>query len=141
LALLDILSLCDYEVFAYENGKLALEALKDENNKFDLVLLDLFMPEMDGFELLSFMQEDDRLRKIPVVIMSANDDNTIVSNCLKIGAVDYLVKPIRKLQCQALIKNISSKINKGLAKYEVIKEIGRGNASVVSLVRNKETKE
>jgi PleD family two-component response regulator len=140
--------LCDYEAFAYENGKLALEALKDENNSFDLVLLDLFMPEMDGFELLSHMQEDDRLREIPVVIMSANNDNTIVSNCLKMGAKDYIVKPIRKLQCQALIKNmkkinggVETKLSKGLGKYEVIKEIGRGNAGTVSLVRNKETNE
>jgi CheY-like chemotaxis protein len=68
------LSLCEYEVFAYENGKIALEALKDESNSFDLVLLDLFMPEMDGFELLTHMQEDERLKEIPVVIMSANDD-------------------------------------------------------------------
>jgi PleD family two-component response regulator len=75
---------------------LALEALKDESKNFDIVLLDLFMPEMDGFELFSHMQEDARLRKIPVVIMSANNDNNIVSYCLKMGACDYFVKPIRK---------------------------------------------
>jgi CheY-like chemotaxis protein len=48
----------------------------------DLVLLDLYMPEMDGFELLSLMQEDERLRTIPVVVMTANDTNEIAANCL-----------------------------------------------------------
>ena len=63
--------MCEYEAVAVENGKKALEELKDETNDFDLVLLDLYMPVMDGFELLSIMQEDERLREIPVVIMSA----------------------------------------------------------------------
>jgi CheY-like chemotaxis protein len=63
--LLDILTLCDYEgsvkltlifiVTVTENGKAAYEELKDENKDFDLVLLDLYMPELDGFELLSLM--------------------------------------------------------------------------------------
>jgi CheY-like chemotaxis protein len=56
--LLDILTLCGYEVTGTENGKEAFEKLKDEKKHFDLVLLDLYMPELDGFELLSLMQED-----------------------------------------------------------------------------------
>jgi CheY-like chemotaxis protein len=69
-------------VSAYENGVLALEALRDETNDFDLVLLDLFMPEMDGFELLTLMQQDPRLKEIPVVVMSANESTEIIANCL-----------------------------------------------------------
>ncbi len=65
-----------------ENGKAAYDELKDENKDFDLVLLDLYMPEMDGFELLSIMQEDERLRTVPVVVMTANDANEIAANCL-----------------------------------------------------------
>ena len=65
-----------------ENGRLAYEELKDEQKDYDLVLLDLYMPEMDGFELLSIMQDDDRLKQIPVVVMSANDTNEIIANCL-----------------------------------------------------------
>ena len=107
LALLDILTLCDYEgtqtslifgfytifsflvckinviiVTAVDNGKLALQELRDESKDFDLVLLDLYMPEMDGFELLSLMQEEDRLSAIPVVVMSADGDKEIIANCL-----------------------------------------------------------
>lgn len=54
----------------------------DETKDYDLVLLDLHMPEMDGFELLSLIQEDDRLKTIPVVIMSANDTKEVIANCL-----------------------------------------------------------
>ena len=67
---------------AVENGKKALEELKNENNVYDLLLLDLNMPVMDGFELLSIMQDDTRLKEIPVVIMSANDSKEIIANCL-----------------------------------------------------------
>lgn len=73
LALLDILSMCDYETVAVENGRIAMEQLKNENNNFDLVLLDIYMPEMDGFEVLTLMQEDPRLSQIPVVVMSADE--------------------------------------------------------------------
>ena len=66
-----------------ENGKAAYDELKDENKDFDLVLLDLYMPEMDGFELLSIMQDDERLRTVPVVVMTANDTNEIAANCLR----------------------------------------------------------
>ena len=61
LALMDILQICEYECVAVENGKLAIDQLRNECNDFDLVLLDLNMPEMNGFEVLSLMQEDERL--------------------------------------------------------------------------------
>jgi CheY-like chemotaxis protein len=95
-----------FAVTVTENGKAAYEELKDENKDFDLVLLDLYMPELDGFELLSLMQEDERLRTIPVVVMTANDTNDIAANCLKMGAVNFLVKPIRIQECKALVKHM-----------------------------------
>ena len=70
---MDYMDLCDYETISVENGRLALEELRKPENDFDLVLLDLQMPEMNGFELLSLMQEDEKLRLIPVVVMSANE--------------------------------------------------------------------
>ena len=95
-----------YAVTVTENGKAAYEELKDENKDIDLVLLDLYMPELDGFELLSLMQEDERLRTIPVVVMTANDTTDIAANCLKMGAVNFLVKPIRIQECKALVKHM-----------------------------------
>ena len=50
-----------------------MEQLRNPGRKFDLVLLDLIMPIMDGFEVLTLMQEEERLVDIPVVVMSGND--------------------------------------------------------------------
>lgn len=82
LALLDFMDLCNYDATAVENGKLALDVLRNPENDFDLLLLDLAMPEMDGFELLTIMQGDQRLKDLPVIVMSANESQTIVSQCL-----------------------------------------------------------
>ncbi len=73
LALLDFMDLCNYDAIAVENGKLALEELRKPENDFDLLLLDLAMPEMDGFELLTIMQGDPRFKDLPVIVMSANE--------------------------------------------------------------------
>ena len=86
LALMDILSMCDYDTVPVENGLIAMEQLKNEHNDFDLVLLDLYMPEMDGFEVLSLMKEDPWLKEIPVVVMSSDESSEVISNCLKMGA-------------------------------------------------------
>lgn len=73
LALMDYMEVCEYDAIGCENGQLALVELRKLQNDFDLVLLDLQMPEMNGFELLKLMQEDEQLRTIPVVVMSANE--------------------------------------------------------------------
>lgn len=79
-----------------------MEQLGNLDNKFDLVLLDLIMPIMDGFEVLTLMQQDERMQEIPVVVMSGNDSQQIVSDCLRLGAKDYFPKPVRKSQIQSL---------------------------------------
>jgi len=74
-----------------------LQELRKEDNDFDLILLDLFMPDtpMDGFEALNIIMNDDKLKNIPLVVMSASERNDIISDCLKRGATNFLVKPIR----------------------------------------------
>ena len=73
------------------NGKLALEALR--GGAFDLVLLDVQMPEMDGTAVLEQMKADMALRHVPVIMVSALDDIATVLRCIKLGAEDYVQKP------------------------------------------------
>ena len=56
--------------------------MRKETNDFDLVLLDLVMPEMNGYEVLAEMKDDPKLSEIPVVVMSATDSQEAVSQCL-----------------------------------------------------------
>ena len=112
LALLDILTLCDYEAVTAVNGQQAYEELMNENNNFDLLLLDLYMPIMNGFDLLKKIQAHPRLREIPVVIMSANESSEIIANCLALGAKDYLVKPIRINECRGLVDKMKKQVPK-----------------------------
>ena len=73
-----LLQKCEYDVTCAENGKIVMELLHNENNHFDLILSDLHMPEMDGFEVLKEIQEDERLSKIPVVVMSSEENDVII---------------------------------------------------------------
>ncbi len=73
------------------NGRLALEALRA--GPYDLVLLDVQMPEMDGTAVLEHMKSDMALRDVPVIMVSALDDMDTVLRCIKLGAEDYVQKP------------------------------------------------
>jgi CheY-like chemotaxis protein len=74
-----------------ENGLKAQELLKAR--KLDLVITDLVMPEMDGFELTEALKNDPALRSIPVVIISTHSDSKYIFRALRLGADDYLIKP------------------------------------------------
>ena len=73
------------------NGKKALDMLRAF--PYDLVFLDVMMPEMDGYQVLSQMQQDTFLKDIPVIMISALDKLDVVVRCIDAGAVDYLPKP------------------------------------------------
>ena len=73
------------------NGLQALEMVRANN--FDLVLLDVMMPEMDGFQVLEHLKADDSLRHVPVIMLSALDEMESVVRCIEIGAEDFLPRP------------------------------------------------
>jgi CheY-like chemotaxis protein len=80
-----------YDVVQATNGREALEILEEEN--FDLVLLDIIMPEMDGFAVLERLRANPRWKDTPVIMISALDEITHVVRCIEMGAEDYLPKP------------------------------------------------
>jgi class 3 adenylate cyclase len=87
-------------VFA-EHGARALELLRGE--QFDVMLLDVLMPELDGYEVLEELKHDPHLRDIPVIVTSALDEIDSVVRCLEMGAEDYLTKPVNPVLLNARI--------------------------------------
>lgn len=83
------------------NGVEALAALRQD--KFDLVLLDIMMPELDGFGVLEAMKMDAALTGIPVIVISANDDSANFVRAIELGAVDYLSKPFDPVLLRARV--------------------------------------
>ncbi len=88
-----------YRVTVAENGRVALEKL--HNEPFDLVLLDVQMPEMDGYQVLEQMKAHVRLREIPVIMISAIDEQESAVRCIELGAQDYLPKPFNPVLLRA----------------------------------------
>lgn len=80
-----------YAVEEAVNGEDALEKVREQ--LFDIVLLDLIMPGIDGYEVLETMKSDSDLRHIPVIIVSAMDEMDSLVQCIELGATDYLFKP------------------------------------------------
>jgi DNA-binding response OmpR family regulator/predicted metal-dependent HD superfamily phosphohydrolase len=113
-----------YIVATAENGRQALETLKAE--PFDLVLLDILMPEMDGYETLGCIKSDDALRHLPVIMISAVDEMDSVIRCIEMGATDYLPKPFNP----ALLR---ARINASLAEKR-LRDLEREYLEQVSLV-------
>ena len=84
-----------------EDGEQALDLMR--KNEYDMVLLDIMMPRMDGFEVLRQMKSDIRLGAIPVVVISALEDIDSVVVCIELGAEDYLPKPFNPVLLRARI--------------------------------------
>jgi class 3 adenylate cyclase len=84
-----------------ENGRLGLEAIKAK--PYDLVLLDVMMPEMNGYQVLEHLKSDPSLRHIPVIVLSALDEIGSVVRCIELGAEDYLPKPFDPVLLRARI--------------------------------------
>ena len=84
-----------------DNGRQALDRLQER--KFDLVLLDVMMPELNGYQVLERMRGDGPLRYVPVIMISALDQIESVVRCIELGAEDYLPKPFDPVLLRARI--------------------------------------
>ena len=92
-----------HRVASAENGRIALEMLRRES--FDLLLLDMEMPEMTGFEVLEHLVADTRLRDLPVIVTSSLEGVAHVARCIELGADDYLPKPVNPVLLRARINS------------------------------------
>ena len=97
-----------HQVWTADGGYPALEKLSQQ--AFDLVLLDLMMPDINGYDVLKQLKENDDWRDIPVIMISALDEIESVARCIEVGAEDYLPKPFNPILLQA---RISAALEKG----------------------------
>lgn len=105
----DILELEDYNVFQAENGKIGFDmALKELP---DLIISDILMPELNGFELFDKLQKDNKTAGIPLIFLSAKAEKADIRIGMNLGAEDYLTKPI---QVDDLVNAVENKIKKKL---------------------------
>ncbi|OUD16330.1 adenylate/guanylate cyclase domain-containing response regulator [Thioflexithrix psekupsensis] len=90
-----------FRVEVATHGVQALEMIR--HNSYDLVLLDIIMPEMDGYEVLATLKSEEDFRHLPVIMISALDEIDSVVRCIEMGAEDYLQKPFNQVILQAKI--------------------------------------
>src|SRR5262249_2253606 len=101
LLLLRSVELLGHRVMLAEHGRIALAKLQSE--PFDLLLLDIEMPELDGFAVLEQLKADPQLREIPVIVTSSIEGLDNVVRCINLGAEDYLHKPVNQVLLKARI--------------------------------------
>jgi CheY-like chemotaxis protein len=90
-----------YHVANAENGRMALDMINQY--EFDLILLDIMMPEMDGQEVLRRLKANETLHNIPVIVISAHSELDLVARCIEMGAEDYMPKPFNSTLLKARI--------------------------------------
>ncbi|TKY58092.1 Two-component response regulator ARR12 [Spatholobus suberectus] len=98
-----LLRRCQYHVTATKNAITALKLLRENKNKFDLVISDVHMPDMDGFKLLELVGLE---MDLPVIMLSVNDDPKMVMKGITHGACDYLLKPVRIEELQNIWQHV-----------------------------------
>lgn len=95
-----------YEVIVAENGRQGVEYAKSESP--DLIIMDVVMPEMNGFQATRAIFKDEKTRHIPVVLCSSKDQQTDIIWGQRQGAREYLVKPVKEMDLISTIKNLLS---------------------------------
>jgi len=117
-----------------ENGRQALEKLQAE--PFDLVLLDVQMPEMDGYAVLEHLKAHPRLRDIPVIMISAVDELESVVKCIELGAQDYLPKPFNPVLLRARLTACLERKRLRDQEIDYLQQVGRVSAAAAAIKAN-----
>lgn len=107
----EILPEYGYDVTVALDGQKGIEALEVSGKKFDLILLDVLMPNMNGWDVLRHIRENKKMKHIPVIMMTALDSEVDQVSGLKVGADDYITKPFKiptlLARIEALMRRIS----------------------------------
>ena len=106
----------DYEILEAENGEQALSILTER--KIDIVMLDIIMPVMNGFELLSRMKQDERMSSIPVIATTAKSEGDSEVRAMEMGAADFITKPYNPTIVRIRVRNVMARLENEWRKVE-----------------------
>ena len=87
----------EYDIIEAENGKQAVSILQQHREEFSLVLLDIVMPQLDGFGVLNIMNENGWIEEVPVIMISAESSSTHVERAYQLGVTDFIGRPFDAL--------------------------------------------
>lgn len=102
-----------YELSVATDGQKGIEILEKPENKFDLILLDVMMPNMNGWDVLRYIRDNKKLKHIPVIMMTALDSDVDQVSGLKVGADDYITKPVNIQNLLARIEALMRRVSWG----------------------------
>ncbi|MBR8827875.1 MAG: response regulator [Gomphosphaeria aponina SAG 52.96 = DSM 107014] len=116
----DLLSLEGYEVLEAESGETAIKSIRENNP--DLILLDVMMPDLDGFELCKRLKQDEKTSKIPVILMTVSEDRRWREQGMEVGADEFLSKPLERMVLSTRVKSLieQKRLNEGLDQTEQV---------------------
>lgn len=97
----------DYPILEADNGRSALEVLAEHKDEIAVILLDLNMPEMDGFQVLDEMKNQALFNKIPVLVISGENSVSVEKECFNYGVSDFIHKPFNKEIVKKRVKNVT----------------------------------
>jgi signal transduction histidine kinase len=124
-----------HRVLFAEHGREAMDLLQAQ--QVDLILLDIMMPVMNGFETLAALKADPAVQHLPVVIVSALDDNASIARCVSLGADDFLFKPVERVLLEARVAaSLARKrlYDREQAAYAAAEAANRAKGAFVSMV-------
>ena len=121
----------DYAVTAAPNGQVALKIAQSPTPP-DIILLDIMMPEMDGFEVCSLLKADPATQKIPIIFVTANVDKEAVSKGIELGAYYYLTKPVDPDVVLAIVRSVLNQ----LSEYTNLQQEVQKAVSIMGLMKN-----
>ncbi|MBD5080677.1 MAG: EAL domain-containing protein [Ruminococcaceae bacterium] len=117
LAILTEIFECKYNILTATNGEQALEIMR-AHSEIDVVLLDLIMPEMSGYQVLDTMCEDEKLQFLPVIVITARDDTETEYKVFELGAVDFISRPFNHKTVEKRVDSVIHRLELGDIKSE-----------------------
>lgn len=108
-----------YKMFYSKSGEMALKLVTEHD--FDLILLDIMMPDMNGFEVCKKIKDNEKTKRIPIIFLSGKDSSQDIEQAYECGGIDYVVKPFITIELVTKV-NSYTRLKQLEDKFEISKE-------------------